>query len=448
MQKADMSSLGIAETLDSTLRSELSAHGLELHSLIPIPSRGDRQVRVRTLDEILESLDESCEEGEPGADSKYYIIRVSGSASSKPLSPAVQTAQKIKPSAGPGQEKPKEPAESPKNADGSWNVPFLTRNAQILTQAGEHTLARNIWSILARTGACTGKAHLGLGLGFEIEGRIEEARSHFQESMAFEPSLEAARGLAATSTRLEKHADSARILERATTLPGLDRESRIDLHWSASNAWYRSGKFELAEAAALTAIEARPSDPNLHSNLGAIRLKSGRVEDAAKSFRRAIEIDATHYRAHEGLAHCLIETGQKRLAHDHLARSLAANISNPRALQSLARMAMELGTYPVAARILTEYVDAQPVNAGLLYSLAGLHFLMGNSDDALDVAARALGLQPGHEGATELIRKIDRSRIDRGQKPRNDRVVGTHGMGAQKSAGNDMPGIGASGHAG
>jgi tetratricopeptide (TPR) repeat protein len=257
--------------------------------------------------------------------------------------------------------------------------------------------------------------------------------------MAFEPSIEAARGLAATNSRLGNHADAARILERATSLPGLNADSRIDLHWAASNAWYRTGKLELAEAAAISAVEFRPKDANLHSNLGAIRLKSGRIEDAAKSFRRALDLEPTHYRAHEGLALCLVETGQKRLAHDHFARSLAANISNPRALQALVRIGMELKTYPVAARILTEYIDAQPVNAGLLYSLAGLHYLMGNQEDALDGAARALGLQPGHAGATELIRKIDRSRIDRGQKPRNDRFIGAHGMGTLTAEGNGMP---------
>jgi predicted Zn-dependent protease len=80
----------------------------------------------------------------------------------------------------------------------------------------------------------------------------------------------------------------------------------------------------------------------------------------------------------------------------------------------LVRIALELRTYSVATRILAEYIDAQPVNAGLIYTLASLQHLQGQQNEAIETCARALGLQPGHVGATELIRKIDRLRKDFG----------------------------------
>jgi|GEM_PF-465974 len=445
MAKAELSSLGIAETLDSALRVALAPNGFELAGLLPVPARGDRHVRARTLEEILETLD-----GEPGSaaaredEIRYYIIQVRNTPGGQMI--AAGREKIATPSSNPPQPSPA-PEESAKLPDGAWNIPFLERNAALLTRAGEHALARNIWTILSKTGACTGRAHLGLALGFELEGKTEEARAHYQESLAFEPSLDAARGLAATHTRLGRHADAARILERATTLADITSAARLELHWACSNAWNRAGKPELSEASAISALEIDPSRSLVHSNLGAIRLKSGRIDDAAKSFRKAIELSATNSRAHEGLALCLLETGQKRLAHDHLARSLAANISNPRALQALAGLALELKTYPVAARILTEYVEAHPVTAGLLYSLAGLLHLMGRHEEALETAARALGLKPGHEAASRLIRKIDRSRIDRGQNARKDRDRETPRNGVSHRPEAGAPRIGAAGTA-
>ena len=450
MARAEPSVLGVAEALDSALREGLAASGYELAGLLPVPARGDRHVRARTLEEILETLDEAPADGPTGGDdSRYYIVQVRGRSARAGAMQPTATGMMPKPSPAKTEQKeqPGSVADSTKLPDGSWNIPYLEQNATLLTRAGEHKLARNIWKILSKTGACTGRAHLGLAVGFEIEGKIEEARGHFQESLAFEPSLEAARGLAATQTRLGRHADAARILERATTLPNITQTSRLELHWACSNAWNRSGKLELAEASAISASEVDPAQSLVHSNLGAIRLKSGRIEDAAKSFRKAIELNATNARAHEGLALCLLETGQKRLAHDHLTRALAANISNPRALQALVGLALELRTYPVAARILTEYVDAHPVNAGLLYSLAGLHHLMGRSEEAMETAARALGLQPGHEAASRLIRKIDRYRIDRGPNARKDRDTGAHRNGVANRSESAASRIGASGTA-
>jgi len=409
MQKDNDSVLSLAEKIDTALREPLQSEGFHLENLVPIPSRGDRTVRARTLEELLQSFSNDTN---TQSDSEYrtYLIQVRTDSRVKAQN---QKAQGTRTTTGTETSPPLAPPADPiRNADGTWNLPFLQKNAELLSRHGEHAHARSIWLILSKHHQWSAQAHYHLGCGYESESALEKARMHFQESLAFEPKLDTVLALAAVQTKLKRDADAARVLERGTSLPNLAPSMKAAFQSAASNAWYRTGKLELAEAAALTAIELTPEDPKALSNLGVIRLKSGRASEAQTLFQKALQKSPSLAQPHEGLALCYLEQGQRRAAHDQLVRALAAQIANPRALQLLTRLAFELRIYSVAARILEEYISMQPVTPGLIYSLAGLQFLQGRYQDSLETCARVLGMQPAHAGATELIRRIDRKRMD------------------------------------
>jgi tetratricopeptide (TPR) repeat protein len=406
MQKDNSSaSLSLVEKLDSTLREQLHSEGFELTHLISVPSRGDRNVRARTIAELLQSLSDIPQDAQDG-ETRTYLIEVRSSPSKK--TPAAHAANRDT-SATPKEQAPTEPI---RHSDGSWNYPFLVKNAEILSRHGEHKDARPLWHILSKNHDTSSHAHYQLGAGYEQDAALEKARTHYQESLAFEPQLATVQALARVYLKLKKDADAARVLERGTSLTALSPDIRSSLQGAASNAWYRAGKLELAEAAAVGALEGLPDNVNLLTNLGTLRLKGGRIAEARGLFQKAVQKKPNLAAAHEGLALCYLEEGQRRAAHDQLVRALASQIANPRALQLLVRLAFELRIYSVAARILEEYISAQPVTSGLIYSLAGLQFLLGRYTDALGSASRVLGLQPAHPGATDLIRRIDRIRMD------------------------------------
>jgi tetratricopeptide (TPR) repeat protein len=409
MQKDNLSVLSLAEKIDTVLRERLQGEGFSLENLVPIPSRGDRSVRARTLEDLLQSFtDDTDPKEEPNC--RTYLIQVRA----HPLAPTpALPVQNSKTEANSERLPFTSNSQDPiRNADGSWNLPYLQKNAELLSRHGEHTHARSIWLILSKNHEWSSQSHYYLGLGFEAEGAFEKARIHFQESLAFNPKLDTVLALASVHSKLKRDADAARVLERGTSLPQLTPTLKAALHISASNAWYRTGKLELAEAAALSATELTPDDPKILSNLGVIRLKAGRTSEALTLFQKAIHKKPNLAQAHEGLALCYLEQGQKRAAHDQLVRALAAEIGNPRALQLLVRLGYELRIYSVATRILEEYISMQPVTPGLIYSLAGLQFLQGRHQDSLESCARVMGMQPSHVGASELIRRIDRKRMD------------------------------------
>ena len=57
--------------------------------------------------------------------------------------------------------------------------------------------------------------------------------------------------------------------------------------------------------------------------------------------------------------------------------------------------------------MLAHYVEIAPVSASLLYSLAGLQFHVGKKREATQTAKRILQLKADHQGARDLLKRID-----------------------------------------
>jgi hypothetical protein len=71
------------------------------------------------------------------------------------------------------------------------------------------------------------------------------------------------------------------------------------------------------------------------------------------------------------------------------------------------KCAYEIKNYGVAAKILEEYIQVAPINIHLLYSLAGLQFHLGRASDARQTCIRIQQLNPEHNGARELLRRLE-----------------------------------------
>ncbi|MCM2324664.1 MAG: tetratricopeptide repeat protein [Oligoflexia bacterium] len=381
----------ILEILGQALggRPELTDYEVDVLPLPAVSGQTDRLVRLKTLDEALQDFD-----SEVG-----YLVQLK-IRKTPPPAPDPET---------PALKAPKNGQEAIYQTDGKLNLPYLLRNAELLLASGDTGLARNVFKAIHRSGERTALALDGIARCYEVEGKFEEARIHYEDSIAYQPDPAVYQRLASVLLRLKKEQGAAEVMERALNLRDLPTPARFELHKACGNCWTRLERHPDAERHYLRALEIDPNADEIRANLGALYLQSGRLPEAKRHFQDAIASNDRNARALTGLGSCLLNEGDKRGAHDAFARALDTELNNPTAVFYLVKCAYELKFYPTATRILEEYVQAAPVNTNLLYSLAGLQFHLGRIPDARSTAQRILELAPQHAGATELLGMMEQS---------------------------------------
>ncbi len=396
-------------TLQTALSQHLTLHGYELIDLTSIPTRGDRMVRILTLEEALTEFD-TARSGQLSSQVAGYLIQIRPKSRNTSDSPEnMSSLSEILPK---NSDTPSEMGRPVMDgiylATGKLNLPFLTQNAELLFKAGEYALTRNIFKAILQSSENSGLAHYWIGRCHEAEGNLEEAEISYEESLTYHPSLETYRHYSIILIRRGKDQEAAELIERALFLKDLDAQDRFELYKTAGNCWMRCNCEEKAESHYHQALSLDPMAEEIQTNLGALYLKGGKITEAKRCFQDAVAANPRNEKSLAGLGTCLFELGEKKLAHDYLALALDIDPKNPVAISYLIRCAYELKNYAMTSKILRNYVMSGPVNIGILYSLAGIEFQMGKLSEAKASAQNILNLQPGHAGALELVTMINR----------------------------------------
>jgi tetratricopeptide (TPR) repeat protein len=380
--------------LHEVIRNQLHQTNFDVIGLIPVPSHSDRMVRLRTLQEILEDLQDSS----TGNETLEYLLQI------RPKHPQQPQPQKTENNASSNKPSP----ESIYLPNGKLNIPYLIRNADLLFDAGDYALARNIYKTVLTSGEYTSAALYRLGRCFEAEGKIEESRANYEDSIAYLPTLEAYQRLSALLIRQGKDQQAAEVMERALNLKEIPHSTRYELYKACGNCWTRAQKSEDAERNFKKALEVNPAADEVRANLGVLYLQGHKISEAKRHFRDATASNPNNPQALSGLGSCCLAEGDKKSAHDYFAQSLQIELNNPTAIFYLVKCAYEIKSYAIATKILQEYIQIAPVNTNLLYSLAGLQFHLGRIAEAKATTSQILELQAQHGGAKELLNMIER----------------------------------------
>jgi tetratricopeptide (TPR) repeat protein len=395
--------MDIRELLDQQLR----LGDIDVVDIVPIPTHGDRMVRMRTLEEALDDFNQS-----ERSEATSYLIQIRQKKIPElSLPPVLNEAMQTVP-APP--HKPSAATASPDGDniyqhDGKLNVPYLARNGDLLFQAGEIALARNIYKAILSSGERSGMAFYGIARCEEAEGRLEEAQVAYEESIAYHATLDGYQRLGAVLMELKKDQLAAEVLERALNFKDVEKATRFELHKACGNCWTRARGQEQAERHFIAALDLDPNADEIRSNLGALYLQGRKIPEAKRNFQDALASNASNDKALVGLGSCFLAEGDKRSAHDAFAKALEVELNNPAAIYHLVKCAYEIRSYATAARVVEEYVQIAPINVNLLYSLAGLQFHLGRTHDARVTARQILAMNAEHSGAKELLILIDRS---------------------------------------
>lgn len=381
----------LIQTLQDALEKHLQQNDLEVIGLIPIPTHRDKMIRMQTLQELIENFDESNTE----KSTFEYVLKI------KPKSKLISQTKIEAPS-----EKP--PTESVYLPNGKLNNTYLIKNGDLLFEAGEFALARNIYKAILSSGEYAGAAHHRLGRCFEAEGKLDEAQTNYENSITYLPTIETYQRLSTLLIKLNKDLQAAETMERALHLKDLPISTKFELHKACGNCWTRAQKPAEAERNFMKALEINPSADEIRANLGALYLQQNKIGDARRSFTDALASNPRNYQALAGIGSCLLNEGEKKLAHDYFARSLEIELNNPNAIYYLVKCAYEIKSYAIASKFLQEYIQIAPINSNLLYSLAGLQFHLGRMSEAKITTLKVLELQPHHSAAKELMNMIER----------------------------------------
>lgn len=373
-------------SLQDFLNKQLTQSNYEVVGVIPLPMHRDRLVRLRTLEETLEEFDSTFEEG-----TIQYLLQVKTrkATPNKPIPTKVSA-----------------PEEAVYLPNGKLNTSYLMKNADLLFDANDYTLAKNLYKTILQTGEATGVALYKAGRCLEAESQYDDACRYYEESIAYQPSLESYQRLATLYIRQSKDLKASEVIERALNLKDLTPSVKFELFKAAGNCWTRGKNLEKAEMNFNKALEIDPSADEIRSNLGTVYLQNNKISEAKRNFQDSIASNPKNFRALAGLGNCFLAEGDKKSAHDHFVQSLKIEINNPTAIFYLVKCAYELKSYATAEKILREYIHIAPINANLLYSLAGLQFHLGKMGEAKKTVDRILQIQPNHAGAQELAKRI------------------------------------------
>jgi tetratricopeptide (TPR) repeat protein len=287
------------------------------------------------------------------------------------------------------------------------NVSFLAQNAELLLQVGEVELARNIFRAILKTGDASDVAYAGLAACSDKDGMIEQAIQFAWDSIAFAPNKKGYQILSQLLVQQGRDQEAAQALSRAIKTLDLSAQEKSEYHKMIGNCMARLGQNPEAERAYKKALELSPASDETQSNLGSLYLEQGQVVDAKRCYQDAIASNPTNDKAWVGLGLCFVAEGDKEAAHDAFSRSLERNLRNSTAIFHLVKCAYEIKKYSQAERMLSNYVEIAPVSPSLLYSLAGLQFHVGKKKEASLTAKRILQIKGDHQGARDLLKRID-----------------------------------------
>lgn len=302
---------------------------------------------------------------------------------------------------------PRAPVSTPIAPQNFEDTVYLAQNADLLFQVGETELARNIYRAILKTGEASDVAYAGLAHCSDKDGMIDQAIQFAWDSVAFAPNKKGYQILSQLLVQQGRDQEASQALTRALKTIELSAQEKAEYYKVIGNCMARLGQNPDAERAYKKALELSPASDETQSNLGSLYLEQGQIPDAKRCYQDSIASNPTNDKAWVGLGLCFVAEGDKEAAHDAFSRSLERNLRNSTAIFHLVKCAYEIKKYSQAERILSSYVEIAPVSPSLLYSLAGLQFHVGKKKEALFTAKRILQIKGDHQGARDLIKRID-----------------------------------------
>lgn len=149
-----------------------------------------------------------------------------------------------------------------------------------------------------------------------------------------------------------------------------------------------------AAALIARAIEAQPSNPGFHANLGQAYLELRRVAEASEAFRQAEKLDPRNPQFAVGTAVCLALQGDATRAEERLRAVARKHPRYPLAWYNLGNVLRDAGRLADAADSYQRTIDLEPAFADAHNDLGRILHLLRRFDEAEAAYRKHLALAP------------------------------------------------------
>ena len=190
-------------------------------------------------------------------------------------------------------------------------------------------------------------AHDLLGVALMEQGRLTEAKEHFEAAIQAKVDFESPYGnLGLVMMRQGQTEKAIHLLETAISYsPG-----RADLQFSLAEALLKAGRREEAVTAYRKAASLRPDWVQAQNNLGIALAEGEKDDDAAAAFKKAIALDPSHAGAHNNLGMILVRQGRSAEAIAEFREAVRLQPNYAHAHYQLAEALSEAGLREEAAK--------------------------------------------------------------------------------------------------
>ncbi len=156
----------------------------------------------------------------------------------------------------------------------------------------------------------------------------------------------------------------------------------------------QTGNWDAAIRLMERAVEAGPSQADVHCDLGNAWFTSGDYAQAEECYRAALDIDSGHVLAGLNLGTVLRDQGRHEEAVVHLVQLTDCRPNDPRVFNALGAALVHAGDGLAAMEYLGHAVDLAPENADIRNNLGLALHLEGQFDEAIAAYDHAISLDP------------------------------------------------------
>ncbi len=293
--------------------------------------------------------------------------------------------------------------------DGHWVVSEPSRDFQELASAfAERDLtapARQMFRAALEAGERTPQLLNNLAGALISDGETARAESLLREALRTEPGMaDALVNLAALLVDRGDIIEAEGFLQRALeTQPG-DPQALSAM----GSVRFAEGRYDDAETLFRSAADAEPNEPRHHENRGAALASQGRFGEASTEYELARDLGASGSQLFTNLGVLYMETGR---TDEGLRAFQQAAMAAPGAVEpllNLGRYWIKAGDGAQAMRIVAQAKALDPINLSVWVLEAETLRALGRTDEAREIAARALRDHPDSQVAAALAQSLQR----------------------------------------
>lgn len=226
-------------------------------------------------------------------------------------------------------------------------------------------------------------------------GRIDEARSLYEEVLQQQPNDPSALQLLGVICYQQKDYASAKVLIRKAIAVN---PSYFEAHGNLGSVLSALDRPQEAIASFEAALRLNPNFADAHNNLGREFSMLGRKDEARECFERALAIEPNHVLAHGSLADILRVQGRLDDAMAHYRKAIALKPDFSGAHNNLGLSHAMLDQMDEAIACYLKALDSDLQNVDAFINLGNACWAQGNLKEALQCFSSAIALRPDSFG--------------------------------------------------